>query len=374
MRTHYDALIIGAGIVGAACASELAQAGLHVAVVEQEIVGGGTTAAGMGHIVVMDGSLPELVLTSYSQQLWAELLAERPADHEHLACGTLWVAADAEELAEAQAKQARYSAHGIASRLVAAAELYALEPLLRPGLAGGLLVPSDSVIYPPRSAALLIERARNHGAQVISAAVCALRPSGVLLADGQTLTAEAVILAGGIRSQALAPELPLRAKQGHLAITERYPHIIRQQLVELGYIKSAHASSGDSVAFNVQPRPTGQLLIGSSRQFDRSERSVDQAMLAQMLRRAVEYMPALAQLTVIRAWTGLRPATPDGLPLIGPAWQRPGVWLATGHEGLGITTALGTAKLLAAQLLGHSAPIPAAPYLPARFDKETAHG
>jgi glycine/D-amino acid oxidase-like deaminating enzyme len=90
-------------------------------------------------------------------------------------------------------------------------------------------------------------------------------------------------------------------------------------------------------------------------------------MLARMLRHAAAFTPALADMHILRCWTGLRAASPDGLPLIGPHPARPGLWLATGHEGLGITTSLATAQLLAAQMLDASVPIPLQPYLPARF-------
>src|SRR5688572_14963907 len=95
---RFDALIVGAGIVGTACARELALAGLRVGVLEADTVGGGATAAGMGHIVVIDDSPAQLGLTRYSQRLWADLIAADPDGHEYLACGTIWIAADDEEM------------------------------------------------------------------------------------------------------------------------------------------------------------------------------------------------------------------------------------------------------------------------------------
>jgi glycine/D-amino acid oxidase-like deaminating enzyme len=142
---------------------------------------------------------------------------------------------------------------------------------------------------------------------------------------------------------------------------------VRHQLVELGYLKSAHSVSSDSVAFNVQPRQTGQILIGSSRQYGNESSAVDQPLLTAMLQRATLYLPAVASLSVLRVWTGFRAATPDKLPLIGPFPGDPTLWLATGHEGLGITTALATAELLAAGFTGNLPAIPPDPYLPARF-------
>jgi D-hydroxyproline dehydrogenase subunit beta len=362
-----DVLIIGAGIIGAACAEALAARGVRVTIVEQDAIGSGATAAGMGHLVVMDDNAAELALSSYSLALWRELAGAAPARHEYSRCGTIWVAADDEEMDAARAKGDVLQANGIECSLLNAAALYEREPALRPGLAGGLLVAGDGLVYPPKSARLLLERAMANGAQLVMGKVSSLLDNGALLDDGRELRAGAVVLACGSRSTALLPELPVRPKKGHVAITDRYPGFIRHQLVELGYIKSAHAASGDSVAFNLQPRPTGQILIGSSRQFDTEDAAVEPAMMARMLRHAATFTPALAGLNLLRCWTGFRAASPDGLPLVGPHPGRPGLWLATGHEGLGITTSLATAHLLAAQLLNDRPAIAAEPYLPARF-------
>src|SRR5260221_7528957 len=109
----YDVVIVGAGIVGAACALECARRKMRVAVVDGEMVGGGATAAGMGHIVLMDDSEAQFSLTRYSQQLWRELRPELPDDVEYVECGTIWVAADDEEMAQVQRKHAYYSQRGV---------------------------------------------------------------------------------------------------------------------------------------------------------------------------------------------------------------------------------------------------------------------
>ena len=368
----FDALVVGAGIVGAACALELAQAGLFVGVLERDTTGSGATAAGMGHIVVMDDSPAQLALTRYSQLLWDALGQDAPEATEYRRCGTLWVAADEEEMREALHKREIYEAAGVPCQLLDARALYECEPNLRAGLAGGLRVPGDSVVYPPRAAALLIKRAAPR-ARLVHGNAAALVQGGVRLDSGAVLKAGVVVIANGARAVDLLPDLPIFPKKGHLAITDRYPGFVRHQLVELGYVKSAHSANGDSVAFNVQPRLTGQLLIGSSRQIGVSTREVDPGILGRMLARAVDYLPGLAQLSCIRVWTGLRAATPDGLPLIGPSESHPGVWLAAGHEGLGITTSLGTARLLAAQVLAREPEIPFEPYLPSRALQAAAH-
>lgn len=372
----YDVLIVGGGIVGIACARECARGGMRVALIERAVIGGGATAEGMGHIVVMDDSEAQFALTHYSQQLWQELANEWPATAEYEQCGTLWVAADDEEMAEVDRKREFYGARGITSEVLDAQQLAEAEPHLRPGLAGGLFVPSDGVSYPPCAAGYLLAEAQRHGAQLLlGKTVAALKADGVQLSDGTFLAARFIVNATGSWSPELTPGIDVQKRKGHLVITDRYPGFVRHQLIELGYLKSAHSHNSASVAFNAQPRKTGQILIGSSRQFGVTSRDVDPPMLAWMLRRAAEYMPEITQLSAIRVWTGFRAATSDHLPLIGPYPGSDSLYLATGHEGLGITTSLGTGRLLADQLLQRPSVIPAEPYLPSRtsVQEETAH-
>jgi glycine/D-amino acid oxidase-like deaminating enzyme len=369
MSASPDIIIVGAGIVGAACAYECARAGLSVLVLDRGPIGSGTTAAGMGHIVVMDDSEAQFALTHYSRQLWLSMRSELPADVEYEVCGTLWVAADAEEMAEVHRKQKFYNERGVRVEVLDAKGVREAEPNLRPDMAGGLKVVDDGVIYPPCAAQYLLEQAKRHGAELRTrVAVKTLLPEGgVELTDGSHISAGRSVSATGPWSPALTPDLPVRKRKGHLVITDRYSGFVHHQIVELGYLKSAHSMGKDSVAFNIQPRKTGQMLIGSSRQFDAEDSKVDQAILDRMLKRAIEYLPTLGKLSSIRVWTGHRAATPDKLPIIGPSTVSDRIWLATGHEGLGITTSLGTGRLLADQLLNRKTEIPAEPYLPSRF-------
>ena len=370
----YDVVVIGAGIVGSACAAECARAGLSVAIVEAGIIGGGATAAGMGHLVVMDDSEAQFALTRYSQQLWDEISNELPREVEHDACGTIWIAADDEEMAEARRKARVYSDRGVPVEILDAQSLAEIEPQLRPGLVGGLRVPGDSVIYPPSAAQYFVNQALARGAQLfLGVAVETITSDGIRLRNGTPIAAGVIVNSAGSWSPQLTRGLEVKKRKGHLVITDRYPNFLRHQLVELGYLKSAHSVTADSVAFNIQPRQTGQLLIGSSRQYDDDDSSVDVSILTRMLDRAVEYLPRLRKLSSLRTWTGFRAATPDKLPLIGPHGEHKRLYLATGHEGLGITTSLGTAKLLVAQLMNRETAIPVAPYLPGRVTQGPAH-
>jgi len=362
-----DVVVVGAGIVGAACAAALAAEGLSVTVVEGRFIGGGATAAGMGHLVVMDDSEAQFQLTHYSRRLWDELAGELPSDVEFDRCGTIWVAADAAQVEAVDRKQQYYLERNVAAEALDARQLADAEPNLRDGLAGGLLVPGDAVIYPPCAARWLLEIAQGEGASLrVGVPVAEIGSDAVRLQNGDRVPARLVVVACGADAPRLIPDLPIRSRKGHLVITDRYPGFVRRQLIELGYLTSAHGSETESVAFNVQPRATGQLLIGSSRQFGDEEPTVRPAIVARMIDRAIEFLPGLARVTAIRTWTGFRAATDDKLPLVGPMPGRENVLLATGHEGLGITTSLGTARLLADHVLDRDSAIPRELYLPSR--------
>jgi len=374
MSSTYDAIVVGAGIVGAACADEFARRGMRTAIVEREVVGGGATAAGMGHIVVMDDSEAQFALTRFSQQLWQTLMPELPDDVEYEPAGTAWVAADEEEMTEVLRKHEFYGQRGVPTKVLDARALKGAEPNLRDGLAGGLLVPEDAVLYPPCAARFLLERARKHGADLrVGSSVVRMGQGRIVLSDGGEMKGKAIVNATGAWAPELTGGVEIKKRKGHLVITDRYPGFLQHQVVELGYLKSAHSVSSDSVAFNVQPRRTGHILIGSSRQYGAEHKEVDQQILARMLQRAQEYLPGLGAMSAVRTWTGFRAATPDKLPLIGPSPDDASLFLATGHEGLGITTSLATARILVDQVMGAKAEIPIEPYLPSRAVKEVAH-
>jgi glycine/D-amino acid oxidase-like deaminating enzyme len=324
----------------------------------------------MGHLVVMDDSDAQFALTSYSRKLWHDLAEELPAVVEYEQCGTLWLATDENEMLEVHRKQQNYAGRDVRVEVLDGPGVAEAEPSLRAGMAGGLRVIEDGVLYPPCAARFLVNQALRHGASLRTGVEvqALLAEGGVTLQDGSRISAGISVNATGPWSPELTSGLPVRKRKGHLVITDRYPGYVHHQIVELGYLKSAHSMGRDSVAFNIQPRKNGQMLLGSSRQFDANDTAVEQPILNRMLLRACEYLPSLGNLSAVRTWTGHRAATPDKLPVIGPSAAHARIWLATGHEGLGITTSLATGRLLADLLLKRKSEIPREPYLPARFE------
>ena len=207
---NYDVVVAGGGIVGTACALACAQAGFDVALVENAILGGGATAAGMGHVVVMDDSEAQFALTRRSQQLWHDLARSLPTAAEFEATGTIWVAADEEELAEAERKQAYLKQRSVPSRMLSSRELSGLEPNLRTGLAGGLLVSDDAVVYPPVVALHLARELQSAGSEVIlGRRIVDLADGEARLDDGVTLRAPHLVNALGAEAVLCTPGIPV---------------------------------------------------------------------------------------------------------------------------------------------------------------------
>ncbi len=374
--TSPDAVVVGAGIVGAACAWALSRCGYRVTTIDPGPVASGATAAGMGHLCVLDDSDEQFALSRFSQSVWDTIAPDLPKAVERSVCGTLWAAADESEMNVVYRKESFYRSRGVAAFALDADQVKLAEPnLVAPGgapLAGGLLLPEDSIIYAPPAAKWMLDRAADRGGRFVEGRrVTALEPGIVTLDNGRKLSTGLIVVATGAWAPELFPGIPIRPRKGHLAITDRMPGFLRHQVVELAYIKNAHPDpdghADESVSFNVQPRPNGQILIGSSRQYAAADATVEPRMLAAVLEKACAFMPGLAAAKIIRSWCGFRAASPDGLPIIGPHPAIPGLYIATGHEGLGLTTSMGTAALLAAAVTGEAPPFDPAPYLPTRF-------
>jgi glycine/D-amino acid oxidase-like deaminating enzyme len=203
-RAGPDAIVVGAGIVGAACAAALARDGWRVTVLDRAYAAAGTTSVGMGHVVVMDDSPEQLALTAYSAQLWRDLRPQLDARAEFDACGTLWIAEDLTQLDALEEKRATYRSARVAADVIDARELRDAEPGLRDDLLGALLVPDDAVIYPPGATIQLLDLARQSGATVREGIdVREIIANGVRC-RGETLHADVVINAAGAAAQRTA--------------------------------------------------------------------------------------------------------------------------------------------------------------------------
>ncbi|MEJ2350031.1 MAG: FAD-binding oxidoreductase [Anaerolineales bacterium] len=381
MSEQADVVVIGGGIVGAVCAYYLTDAGLDVHLVEGDTPASGTSRACDGLILMWDKTPGvELALGLSSAQLWSELSQCLDLDFGYARCGTILLAEGADGFNAGQATADRLRKEGVRVEVLDPRSLRSLEPNLAPDLAGGVLFPEDANIDPRRATLALLDMAQKQGLRLQSGArVQAIRrqPKGdrcvsaVITGQGEIAT-EIVVCAAGVWSNQVASyvrlDLPVRPRKGHILVTARAPEVIRHALLEGAYTATVQSGSEDlGVALVAEATSEGNLLLGSSRQFAGFDRSVDLDVICLIAARAVRFLPALELIPVIRSYAGLRPWSPDHLPLVGPCSEVPGFYLATGHEGAGIGLAPVTGKLIAGWISGAELPDVAQSVRPDRF-------
>ncbi|MGW7363167.1 NAD(P)/FAD-dependent oxidoreductase [Streptomyces sp. NPDC054841] len=379
-RHPVDAVIVGAGVVGAACAYYASRAGLAVAVVDRGSVAGGTTGAGEGNLLVSDKEAgPELDLALLSTRLWRELAQALPPETEYEPKGGLVVAPDEAALTALRDFAARQRKAGVEAHDIPADRLHDLEPHLAHGLAGGFHYPQDAQVQPAQAAAQLLRAAQRSGAIVrlgeevtgiLTAPHGAIR--GIRTPRGELL-APAVVNATGTWGAALArlagTELPVLPRRGFVLVTEPLPRVVRHKVYAADYI--ADVASGSAALQSsavVEGTPSGPVLIGATRERVGFDRRLSTDALRRLAGQAVALFPALADVRVMRTYHGFRPYLPDHLPAIGPDPRVPGLFHACGHEGAGIGLAPATGLLIAAALSGQQPALDPRPFGPERFD------
>jgi glycine/D-amino acid oxidase-like deaminating enzyme/bacterioferritin-associated ferredoxin len=374
-----DVVVIGGGIVGAACAYYLSATGLAVRVLERGFPASGTSRACDGLILLSDkSSAAELALAQASAALWGELAGALEMDFEYARRGTLVLAETEAGLAAARATAAAMQIAGVRAEVVDNAGLRALEPALAPDLAGGVLYEDEAQVDARLATVALLMAAQRQGAQLQgNVEVTAIRRgldgrvAGVVTPMGE-IAAGAVVCAAGVWSNQVAGlvglDLPVRPRKGHILVTSRAPGLIGHPLLEGSYAASVHtAAEGVQVALVAEMTAGGTLLLGSSREFAGFDRSVSLPVMQAIAARAVRFLPDLACASIIRSYAGLRPWSPDHLPLVGPVDAAPGFYLATGHEGAGIGLAPITGRIIADWIVNGQAPALAHPLRPSRF-------
>lgn len=378
MNPKADVVVIGGGIVGAACAYYLCAAGLKVHLVERSFPTSGTSRACDGLILLWDKSPGAgIALGQASAALWAELAQTMELDFEYARTGTVLLAESEEGVAAAGERVAAMQAAGSRAQLLDRPGLRALEPNLAPDLGGGAFFPDDAQVDPRRATYAFLSEARGLTLHT-QAEVTAIhragngRVTGIATRKGEIAT-ENVVCAAGVWSTQVAQlagiEIPVRPRKGHILVTARAPDLIHHPLLEGGYAATVQSGSeGLEVAFVGEKTASGTLLLGSSRQFVGFDRHSSLAVLRAVADRAARFLPALAQVRVIRSYAGLRPWSPDHRPLIGPVEGVPGFYLATGHEGAGIGLAPITGRLTAGWISGGDLPPFADAVRPDRFE------
>jgi glycine oxidase len=331
---RFDAVIVGGGIIGLACALRARQRGLEVVVLERGDPGGGATRAAAG-VLAPDPETPGFTaLARRSAELWPAL-AEELGDVGYTRCGSLALLFGDEET----------ELHG--ERLDGDA-CRALEPGISPDCAGGVLLDADAQVDPRRATDALVARlgeAVRTGVDVVR-----VEPEAVELADGTRVAADRVVLAAGAwASRRLAKLLPVAPVKGQ---TVR----VRGPSPATRIIRSEHVY--------IVPRASGETVLGATVEDAGYDETPTDEATQLLLAQAARAVPAIAELELVEATAGLRPGTPDDGPLIGE-WE--GLLVAGGHYRNGVLLAPLTADAIAAMLAGDDPPAEVLLFDPKRF-------
>jgi glycine/D-amino acid oxidase-like deaminating enzyme len=385
--SHPDAVVLGGGIVGCSVAYWLSVAGLRVCLVDRQGISGGTSGACQGHLMVTPSPPYFLRLTQASVRLWRELRQTLP-DFEFRDTGCLWLAETADDLSLLREVAQQFKAGGEATELLDPRGLRQQEPGLAHDLPGALFYRGDAVVMPMKAAGALLHGAIARGCEVrtFCEATGVRRGAGgrveaVLTSQGEIPTRVVVNCAGvwtpDLTDRAGLGRVPIFPRRGDLMITTPTGAKVKTQILEVSYLRTAGGKakvdpeSGEpdpgAHAMNLQPQTHDTILIGSTRQFGSYERKVNRALLHTSMLRAARYVPSLMRASIVRTWSGLRPYPRDKFPLIGPIAALPGYYVASGHEGLGITLAPITGKLIAELVTGAPPTLDPAPVSPDRF-------
>ena len=364
-----EVVVVGAGIVGAATARELAVRGVDVLLLDAGDVSSGTTGLGEGNVLCSDKEAgPELELTLRGLELYDEIEEELGEQARIRRKGALIAHPDAATWAAEPERVERLREAGVEAELVAAEAVRELEPALTGTVYGASLFPRDLQCAPR---AITRALARAAGDVRTGARVHSVSGRGVVLETGERIAAGAVILAAGVWTAPLAEgaglTLPVEPRKGQL-VQLRGEAPIRHKVIDGSYLASVLSDdAGLQVTTIVETTWDGDVLVGSSRERRGFDTSVDEAVSAAMVERAARLFPGLPALPRTAAWAGLRPWLPDNLPAIGPSRAVDGLWVATGHEGAGVALGPVTGRLVAQAYCGEPTLVELGPFDPDRF-------
>lgn len=377
-----DVVVIGAGVVGAACAYYATRAGLRVTVLERDSIGGGTTSRGEGNLLISDkGPGPELDLALSSRRLWLELGADLGPDRFELEDkGGVVVAPTTSALGVLQDFGRRQRSVGVQVLPLAAPQLRDHEPHLADDLPGGLFYPQDMQVQPVLAAASLLAAARSRGATVVTGAeVTAVdldgagRVAAVRTRDARHPTTSVVNAAGtwaGAVADLCGAPVPVLPRRGFVLVTEPLPRVVRHKVYSADYVANvASDAAGLEASAVVEGTRGGTVLIGASRERVGFSPTLSVDVVRRLAAQAVRLFPVLADVRLLRVYRGYRPYCPDHLPVIGADPRVPGLFHACGHEGAGIGLAPATGEMIRSLLTGAVPEVDPAPFDPMRFSR-----
>jgi D-hydroxyproline dehydrogenase subunit beta len=378
-----DAIVIGAGLVGACSALSLVNAGLRVLVLDRGPVASGTTGAGEGNILVSDKEpSAELTLALRSRDAWFEINTDIGGGFELEDKGGVVVSRSEKGIADLKKLSALQAVHGIQVVELDAKGIKEIEPYISDSVEYAVLYPQDAQCQPMLAAAQIMRAVKKRGGAFIqgenvkSINVKSGKVVG-LTTEKNTYTCPIIINATGTWAGEIAKMagsyLPIMPRRGFILVTAPAPKIIHHKVYDADYVANVASSNADlQSSAVVEGTESGTILIGASRERVGFKSDLDVAVLRQLARQAISLFPILSNIALLRAYRGFRPYAPDHLPVIGEDANVKGLWHAAGHEGAGIGLAPATGELITAQITSTKTFMDPTPFSPKRF-KEAAN-
>ena len=378
-----DAIVIGAGLVGACSALSLVNAGLRVLVLDRGPVASGTTGAGEGNILVSDKEpSAELTLALRSRDAWFEINTDIGGGFELEDKGGVVVSRSEKGIADLKKLSAIQAQHGIQVVELDAKGVKEIEPYISDSVEYAVLYPQDAQCQPMLAAAQIMRAVKKRGGAFIqgeNVKTINVKSGKVvgLTTEKNTYTCPIIINATGTWAGEIAKMagsyLPIMPRRGFILVTAPAPRIIHHKVYDADYVANVASSDADlQSSAVVEGTESGTILIGASRERVGFKSDLDVAVLRQLARQAISLFPVLSNIALLRAYRGFRPYAPDHLPVIGEDANVKGLWHAAGHEGAGIGLAPATGELITAQITSTKTFMDPTPFSPKRF-KEAAN-
>jgi sarcosine oxidase subunit beta len=391
-NTSADVVVIGGGVVGTAIAYFLVRKNIDVILLEKGAITAGTSGKCEGDVLVCDKTPGfDSHLTRLSQDLFPQIANELDYDIGWTQKGSLLAIENEAEMEAAKTLCSQLAAEGLPVRILDKYEVHEDEPYLAPDIVGGLETDCDGSLNPMALAYGLVNGAKKLGAKVLTH--CAVTGIGLdanggverVVTAGEEISTKRVVNAAGAWAAEIGKlaglDIPIKPRQGQMLVAERTFRVARRKVMEFGYMMAKFDSPGYArqvtpemkkygVALVFEPTEAQNFLIGSSRRFVGMDTSCHIDVLRALAQRAIRFFPVIKDIKVIRSYAGLRPFTPDHLPIISET-EVPGFYVAAGHEGDGIGLSLITGKLISQMICDEAPAVPMEALKLSRFKAAT---
>jgi len=383
-----DVVVIGGGVVGAAITYFLTRNNVEVVLVEKGAIASGTSGRCEGDVLICDKEPGfDSRLAKLSQNLFPQVARELDYDIGWTQKGSILAIENEEEMEVAKTFCERLAAEGLPVRILDRQEVREVEPYLAEDIVGGMETQGDGSLYPMGLVYGLVFDARKRGARISTRnAVLDIKRDengriARVITQREEIVTPLVVNAAGVLAPVIGKmvglEIPVKPRQGQMLVSERTFPVARRKVMEFGYMmakfeggnytrKVTHEMEEFGVALVFEPTEAQNFLIGSSRRFVGTDISCDARVLRAIAQRAIRFFPAIRDINIIRSYAGLRPYTPDHLPIISKS-EVPGFYVAAGHEGDGIGLSLITGKLITQMICGEPTAINVDPLKLSRF-------